>query len=138
MEDRQMIRRSVLGWRLAVCVCLLAAAASAYAQLSPTFVFNVQQEFSAANKKLPTGRYDLSRVAGGFLVQGPSGQVIVPIVTRLARYETSKSDEVRLVFDKLDSGELLLSEIWLPGEDGYLVCTLEKAHHHVTMNAQKK
>jgi hypothetical protein len=134
-----MIKRSVLSWRLAVCVSLLAVAASAYAQSSSTFVFDVKQEFSAANKPLPAGRYELSLIGNAFTVQGPSGRVIVPVLQRLARFETSaKSSEARLVFDKLDTGEQMLSEIWLPGEDGYLVCTLEKAHHHVIMNAQKK
>ena len=134
-----MMKRSVPGWRLAVCASLLAIAASAYAQSSSVFVFDVKEGFSAASKTLPAGRYELSLLANSFVVQGSGVRVMVPVIERLALFDTStKSPDARLVFDKLDSGEQMLSEIWLPGEDGYLVCTLEKAHHHVIMNAQKK
>ena len=124
--------------RVAIVLCVIMTAAAAYAQFGPEYRFTLAQQVTMANTKMPAGTYTFAYDgSGGFVVRGGENQVRVPVVTRLAQLAPSGS-EPRLVLDKLDTGEQMLSEIWLPGQDGFLVCTLEKQHHHVTVKGQGK
>ncbi|MGE5361311.1 MAG: hypothetical protein ACM3NQ_20025 [Bacteroidales bacterium] len=123
---------------LALTICAIAVAGSVYAQSGESYSFTADAKFSAANKVLEPGRYEAQYDnAGGFILTGGKVRVRVPVVTRLAR-TAGENEPPRFVFDKLETGDQILSEIWLPGQDGFLVCTLEKAHQHVTLKGQKK
>jgi hypothetical protein len=122
---------------LALVVCVMSVGVAARAQPGQTYTFNVDTKFTAANKTFEAGRYEARfDGAGGFIVRGSKSQGRIPVITRLARM--SQDSQPRFVFDRLETGEQILSEIWLPGEDGYLVCTLEKQHNHVSVQGQKK
>ncbi len=124
-------RRAVL----ALAVVLVAGAA--VAQSTDTFAFVANKAFTAGKQVLPPGRYSVQfDGSNGFVLKGSGKEVRVSVITRLARTLPANAD-ARFVFDALDNGDQLLSEIWLPGEDGYLVCTMEKAHHHVMLEGRK-
>jgi hypothetical protein len=50
--------------------------------------------------------------------------------TRLGRHDRDAEPEI--VFDKL-GGKFLLSEVWLPGQDGYLLLTTKEQHDHAVL-----
>jgi hypothetical protein len=58
------------------------------------------------------------------------------VVTRLAEPDSQMS-EGRVVFDKV--GDVYyLSEVWIPGSDGYLLHVTKEKHTHVKVKAIKK
>jgi hypothetical protein len=55
---------------------------------------------------------------------------MIPVVTRLARRNGSSDDNgPTLVFDRVGKTHAL-SEVWLPGQDGYLVKGTPEKHEH--------
>jgi hypothetical protein len=56
-----------------------------------------------------------------------AGTVMMPIITRLGRHD--KDQDTELIFDKVNN-QLLLSEVWLPNEDGYLLLNTPVNHEH--------
>ncbi|HEX7485084.1 MAG TPA: hypothetical protein VF332_02955 [Vicinamibacterales bacterium] len=62
--------------------------------------------------------------------------VFVMAITRLAAADPPASD-THVTFDKVGS-TYYLSEVWLPGEDGYLVYAAKVKHTHQTVKGTKK
>lgn len=135
-------RMVVLGMGL---VLLGAGAASALAQAArPTpsqSSFQVPFPFKAGEKKLAAGAYAVVRAADGGLVlrQVSSGKdTPLAAVERIPRPKPpAPSAEPRLVFDEVGDFApsyteyltvYVLSEVWLPGEDGYRVHVTKGAH----------
>jgi hypothetical protein len=124
-------KRSVV---LALAIAV-AVGGAAYAQ-SETQV-NIGFAFLAGGESMPAGNYAIERRPVGGLVlrprqAGPSSPVLRSI-SRLGRHD--KDPFAELVFDKTDEG-MHLSEIWLPGEDGYLLLATSKEHQHLVVNGQ--
>jgi hypothetical protein len=119
-------------------VAILAAGSSlAYAQEEVTA--EVPFKFMAANKTFEPGKYDL-RISDDrnevTLVTPKGTSELMLVQTRLAAPETPLSDG-KLVFDKV--GETYyLSEVWLPGMDGFLVHSTREKHTHHIIKVQKK
>ena len=72
-------------------------------------------------------------------------EVPIPFIQKLAQPEPA-IEEPQLVFDVVGNFEpsyteyvtdYLLAEVWLPGEDGFLVNTLKGAHQHQTIKGQR-
>jgi hypothetical protein len=112
--------------------------AISYAQDAATA--DVGFKFVAAGKAMPAGKYDL-RINGdrtGFTLvpaaNGPS--VMLVAITRLGAPEIMNAD-TRFVFDKVGDA-YYLSEVWLPGEDGYLFYAAKEKHTHQVIKAMKK
>jgi hypothetical protein len=127
-------KRSVV---LALAIAVAVGGAVAYAQ-SQTQV-NIGFAFLAGGKSMPAGEYAIERRPVGGLVlrprqAGPSSPVLTSI-SRLGRHD--KDPFAELVFDKTEGG-MQLSEIWLPGEDGYLLLATSRDHQHVVVNGQVK
>jgi hypothetical protein len=57
------------------------------------------------------------------------------VITRLGATEPPAA-EARLVFDKVGAVSYL-SELWMPGSDGYLVHAAKGKHTHVSVKATK-
>jgi hypothetical protein len=118
---------------------LLLAAAVAYGQ-TPTLKVSIDFPFTVEGKTLPTGVYKIARTDDGmaFRVQGEGKEGgLAMIITRLNREMHEKKLSSFVVFDKV--GEIsTLSEIWFPGEDGYLVATTKEPHTHKTVLIMKK
>ena len=94
--------------------------------------------FIASGKTLPAGQYafvpeaEVMRVVG----TGKSAAIIVPIITRLGgAVHTSKQDS-HVVFDEV-GGICTLSEVWVPGEDGWLMFTTKGKHQHKTVDVPR-
>jgi hypothetical protein len=127
----------------AACV-LIAGSAAAYAQGT----FKIPFEFKAAGKKLTAGEYSISQKDDKQLAlrKEPNGEeVTVPFTQRLEQPKPPLP-EPQLVFDVVGNfepsyteymTEYLLAEVWLPGEDGFLVHVLKGAHQHQTVKGQR-
>jgi hypothetical protein len=64
----------------------------------------------------------------------PKASFVLPVITRLAALSV---DEAKLVFDKVGNSNVL-SEIWVAGEDGYLVHITKGAHTHQVTKSEKQ
>jgi hypothetical protein len=100
---------------------------------------DVPFSFIVKDKELPAGRYEI-RVEGndeGRLAirnsQG-GGTVMALVIERLA---DTGATEPRVVFDKMADGKSYLSEVHIPGIDGYLVGIAKGRETHVTVTGKK-
>lgn len=108
-------------------LCLLTVA-SAHAQsgLSASIPF----EFEAGGKTLPAGQYQFKLPSREQVLEVSSPTQVVArlhIITQLGR--SSFIMDAGLVFDSFE-GRHVLSEVWLPGQDGLLVHSTSKQHTH--------
>jgi hypothetical protein len=69
-----------------------------------------------------------------FRVQGKEG-AIVPILTRMASSIHTTAEDSHLTFDVVGD-TYLLSEIWIPTEDGYLLQMTKGPHTHKVVNVK--
>ena len=120
---------------LAVCLIGLIGVVSGYAQPAKLKAM-IDFPFTAAGKVLPAGQYEFSRdtMAPVFRVQGEDKSfVMAPVLTRLSAAIHTTPGDAHLVFDKV--GETyFLSEVWIPGEDGYLLHAEKGKHEHKVVN----
>jgi hypothetical protein len=119
--------------RLRIAVAALAVlivVGSAVAQAQKAAV-NIDFPFMAAGKSMPAGKYEVTASGNGpILLRGPGGTLNLSVITRLGRHD--RDAEPELVFDKLESG-LHLSEVWMPGEDGFLLLGTKETHGHTVV-----
>ncbi len=59
---------------------------------------------------------------------------MINVLTRLGRHDRDAEPEI--VFDKV-GGKFLLSEVWLAGEDGYILLTTKEQHDHRILGGSK-
>ena len=93
--------------------------------------------FVAGAKQLAAGAYEFEVDNGKVVVRSndPKGATVAMIViTRLGRHDNDTDTE--LVFDKV-SDKLVLSEIWLGNDDGYLVASTPGNHEHRVLGGSK-
>jgi hypothetical protein len=116
------------------CAVLLGVA---IAQAAPVTV-NIGFAFTAGGKSMPAGKYqiDIKATDGPVVLRGDANgsEVILSVMTRLGRHDNDQEPE--LVFDRLGS-TLHLSEIWIPGADGYLVLGTKENHDHVILGGPR-
>ncbi len=116
---------------------LIAGSAITYAQGT----FKVPFKFEAGGKKLPQGEYWVAQSGEGqltFRQQATGKEFQIPFIKRLAQ-PTPPVGEPQLVFDMVGNfepsyteyvTEYVLAEMWLVGEEGFLVHTTKGAHQH--------
>jgi hypothetical protein len=124
-----MTRRMLL---TIVAAALVALAAGQTAGAQTRFDFKIPTGFVANGKAFPSGNYALSVDEGSAVVTLESTgakmpSVVLPVETRVS--EPKPLAEPEVVFDKLN-GQLLLSELLVPGEDGYLLLVTKAKHTH--------
>lgn len=119
---------------------LIAGYASAYAQGT----FKVPFKFESGNQKFPAGDYEVTLTAEGkisFLYISTGKEVQVPFINRLPQPQPPLT-EPQLVFDAVGNFEpsyteyftvYVLAEVWLAGQDGFLVHTTKGAHQTQTV-----
>ncbi len=97
--------------------------------------------FVIGKQTLPAGQYEFvpSQRPEGMKVisldQKP--EVFMPLITRLAAKTHSTPSDSHIVFDKV--GDVYtLSEIWVPGEDGFLFHATKGKHEHHIIDIPKK
>jgi hypothetical protein len=123
---------------LAVAVALTALGSSRVVAADLLVKGEVPFAFSAAGNQLPAGQYQVSvedPTANVLVLQDVSAKksVMVPFLTRLA---TTNDVDAELVFDK-DASGTYLSEIRIPGRDGYFIPGAKGEHTHVRVKASK-
>ena len=94
---------------------------------------NIDFAFVAGKTTFPAGAYEFEASSNKITLRskdpkGPSA--FLPVVTRLGRHD--KDTESELVFDKVGD-KLMLSEIWIGGDDGYLVLNTPGDHPHAVV-----
>jgi hypothetical protein len=94
--------------------------------------------FEVGGKVLPAGKYDIEQPTRELLLfrpaKGPA--VEAKVVTRLAQPATPLV-EPKVVFDKVGD-KYTVSEVWLPGKDGFLMANTPGAHVHHSLKAVAK
>jgi hypothetical protein len=93
---------------------------------------------TTGTKTMPAGKYDIEQPTRDFLVfRSANGvRIEVPVITRLVKPSTPLVDAL-VVFDKLGDS-YYISEVWIPGADGFLVGAMKEMHTHVVVKAAKK
>lgn len=122
---------------VAAGIFALLAGMSMYGQ-QPVINAKIDFSFTVEGKVLPPGQYEFRRDSGAkeFRVQGEGKNgALAMILTRLAGDMHTTPQDAHLVFDVV-GGVYMLSEIWYPGEDGYLVLATKGQHEHKVMNVE--
>ncbi len=131
-----------VGWGImALSLLLVAGVAAAFAQAD----FKVPFPLQAGGKKLGAGDYVVVKTAEGGLIlrQSSTGkETPIVVIERIARPVPPVAGP-RLVFDEVGDFApsyteymtvYVLSEVWLPGEDGFRVHTTKGAHQTKVVN----
>ncbi len=127
----------------ALAFALVAGSAVTYAQGT----FKIPFKFEAAGKSFPPGEYWVAQKGDGQITlrKEPNGEEVrIPFIQKLEQPKPPL-EEPQLVFDMVGNFEpsyteyvtdYLLAEVWLPGEDGFLIHTTKGAHQHQTVKGQ--
>jgi hypothetical protein len=113
-------------------VALVAlSGALAYAQ---TATAEIGFPFVAGGKDFAAGKYSFELQSTGtgavILLRGAAGTKELLSLTTLGRHD--RDQEFEVVFDKV-GGKFLLSEVWFPEKDGYLLLSTKEAHEHAVV-----
>jgi len=127
-----------------VALTLVVGATQAFAQGT----FKIPFGFQAGGTKLPAGQYLVSQKDDTHITlkQESSGkEVQVPFTKRLPQPSPALTDP-QLVFDVVGNfapsyteyvTDYVLSEVWFPGADGFLIHAFKGAHKSQTIKGQK-
>jgi hypothetical protein len=118
---------------LSLGLVLFFASMSAFGQT--TVKAKIDFPFTVEGKALPAGTYEFALQETGdvFRVMGEGKNVMAAVLTRLGGEMRLTPKGTHLVFDHV--GETyLLSEIWVPGDDGYMLLATKGPHGHKTVN----
>jgi hypothetical protein len=125
---------------LALSLILLAAVTIGYGQPvhKSSIKVKIDFPFTVNGKALPAGVYEfvreermeVFRVAG----EGDSN-TLAPILTRIAGEMHATPQDAHLVFDVIGDTNFL-SEIWIPGDDGYVMLAPKDKHGHRVINVK--
>jgi hypothetical protein len=131
-----MTRRTLL---TIVAAALVALGIGQVASAQTQYDFKMPNGFTAGGKTLAAGNYVLSVNPTGDVVtleskDSKGASALLPVETRIAERKPMAAPEV--VFDKLN-GQLLLSELQVPGEDGYLLLVTKAKHTHESVKGAK-
>lgn len=128
----------------AFVVAHMVGSTMAYAQA----IFKIPFKFEAGGKKFRAGEYLLAQKGDKQIAlrMGLSGEeVLIPFIQRMEQPKPPL-EEPQIVFDVVGNFEpsyteyvtdYLLAEVWLPGEDGFLIHMTKGAHQNQTIKGQK-
>ena len=110
----------------------------AHGQAPQRVTAKIPFSFTAAGKVLPAGEYDFtSNTDSSMMRVAASGsgnpQVLQQIITRLSSAIHTTPRDAHIVFDRIGDSHIL-SEIWIPGFDGYLMNPTKATHQHVLVD----
>jgi hypothetical protein len=132
MKTRSLFSVFVLGVFLAVAVC-------AHAQEGVTV--NIPYKFEAGGKQFAAGQYTIDPgdpSQSVLFIRSLNGkdEAELQVLTRISRGDVPTASQARVVLDKYPD-KYILSEIFVPGEDGYLLKgSAETAHQHQTVKGK--
>ncbi len=128
------MNRRRIGILLVVASVVFAVGAWAQGQAAS---MKIGFSFIAQGKSLPAGTYKLEVTPAGHVVlQTEKSGAAADLKPIKALGQDGSVEEVKLVFDKIGSIRFL-SEVWLPGQDGYLVGTSSGAHEQEIVKGKK-
>jgi hypothetical protein len=138
-----MRRLAVLS--IAIAAFVVVAAPPVQAQCA----FKVPFNFESGGKKFPAGTYVVTRTGDGqiTLQQVTTGKESVVPFTQTLTPPEPPATEPRLVFDEVGNFEpsyteyftvYVLAEVWLSGQEGYLIHTTKGAHKNQTVKGEAK
>ncbi len=139
------MKRLVIPAVAAFAFILIAGSTVTYGQGT----FKIPFKFEAGGKKFPPGEYWIAQKAEAKIIirQEPNGEeVLIPFIQRLPQPKPS-IQEPQLVFDEVGNFEpsyteymtdYVLAEVWLTGEDGFLIHTTKGAHKHQVIKGLRK
>ena len=121
---------------LVVSIASLLAATFGFAQLQ-SIRANVPFQFVVETKAMPAGQYNFVRAENDEAIQvtavgGKAQSVTALIVTRLGTEIHTTPQDAHIVFDKVGD-TYFLSELWIPGLDGFLLHATKGKHEHKTV-----
>jgi len=124
--------RRVLLALTAFAMAFQLSGAMASAQSTQRISADIGFPFVAGGKELPAGRYSIETApAGPVVLVGQDGtRVLLRVITTLGRHDQDPDSE--FVFDKID-GKSVLSEVWMPKRDGFLVLATDRPHEHAVV-----
>jgi hypothetical protein len=130
------MKRSIL---FSFVFLFLLTAFAAYGEES--LIVNVPFAFTAADKQLPAGKYDVTfqaTVPDDLVLRNAKGdmEMNVPVITRLAQRADLTKKEDSMVFDEVGNKKVL-SEVWLPDFDGFLTSATKEPHTHKIIRPAK-
>jgi hypothetical protein len=120
---------------VAVGVLALGLAVST-AWASGAISVNIPFSFMVKDKEMPAGQYEI-RAEGDqtkLVVKGTGAVVLVPVIERLA---DTGAKQPKIVFDKILNGTAVLSEVHMPGQDGFLVGVATARESHVVLTGKQ-
>jgi hypothetical protein len=138
------MKRLVVISVLVLAFVLIAGSTLTYAQGT----FKIPFKFKAGGKTYPAGEYSLAQKGEGQIAlrKEPGGEeILISFLERLPQPETPV-EEFQLVFDVVGNfepsyteyvTEYVLAEVWLPGEEGYLIHTTKGAHQNKIVKGEK-
>jgi hypothetical protein len=125
--------------RAVVAAVLAFGLAGSLAWAGNAVVVNIPFSFMVKDKELPAGRYefrvestDNNRLA--IRNVDSAGPFMLDVLTRLADVGDTK---LRVVFDKTADGKSYLSEVHMPGRDGFLVGISKGREQHVIVTGRE-
>jgi hypothetical protein len=107
-------------------IAILATSLPSHAQGSDSTISSkIPFEFMVGDKAFPAGDYRFvyqPRAVPALQIQGADGKhhAGLTVIARLAKMHEGDAPKASFVFDKVGEKHYL-SEIWMPGQDGYLV-----------------
>ena len=128
------MRRQIVA-AVAVGVFALGLAVST-AWASGAISVKIPFSFMVKDKEMPAGQYEI-RAEGDqtkLVVKGTGAMVLVPVIERLA---DTGAKQPKIVFDKILNGTAVLSEVHMPGQDGFLVGVATARESHVTLTGKE-
>jgi hypothetical protein len=128
--------------KLTFAVAALTLVTSSLFAQAPQRV-NVPFKFFIGNEAIPAGAYYVQPQASAsrleFRDTKQKAVASVTVITRLAaKGSAGTGNSVRLVFDDLSPSDRHLSEVWIPGTDGFLVRATTEKHEHQVVTSDGK
>jgi len=138
------MKRIVFRRAAAAIVLAVAAAGLTFAQAA----FKIPFPFEAGGKKLPAGEYSVVPKGSNQLAlkRLPDGAEVLVAFTKRLEKPARPATEPQIVFDMVGNFEpsyteyvtdYVLAELWMPGENGFLVRAMKGAHQHKTIMGRK-
>ena len=125
---------------LVMLISMLLVAVFAFGQVRTISRAKIPFAFSVESTVLPAGEYEFSENGNTDIIVRSTARggasAMNPIITRLAAGIHTTPQDAHIVFDKVGDS-YTLSEIWVPGEDGFMLHATKGKHEHRIMDVPK-
>jgi hypothetical protein len=134
------MKRFSISAALVLALVLLFGSSIAYSQAT----FKIPFKFKAEGQSFPPGNYWIAQKEEGKITlrrETEGEEVLIPFIERLTQPDPP-IEEPLLIFDMVGNfepsyteyvTEYLLAEVWLTGENGFLVLKMERSEYQKTV-----